>query len=259
MAFYRAGLSGRVTEMATEGLGVAGGFIAGGILGRQVENLIVPVPVTAGDSIGKKILAVAANNVPKIIAHGLMHKYDATSEGGRDATKALMGSVAYDVLLRIANKGVNPASVELGGYRVLGNGSGLDQGTTQRLIQENSILRTELNKAMQKLASGYSAGQKQPAPVMALPNSTPNSMPGGVGPGGVGPGGDFKYGGSTSPAVEQRQRKYGAMPWTPDVMERERRFGAMPFQQDPVKTSREKKFGFMTYPSETPLSVFGMQ
>lgn len=241
MAFYRAGLSGRVTQAAEEGLGVAGGFIAGGILGRQFENLIVKVPVTAGDGLGKKLLAAAANNVPKIIGHSLMHKYDATSEGGRDATKALMGSVAYDLLLRIANKGVNPASVELGGYRVLGNGSGLDQNTSQRLIQENSILRTELNKAMQKLASGQ--------PVRTLPG----------GPGGVGPGGDFKYGGAPSPAVEQRQRKYGAMPWTPDVMERERRFGAMPFVQDPAKTSREKKYGFMTYPSETPLSVFGMQ
>ena len=186
-------------------------------------------------------MAAAANNVPKIIAHGLMHKYDATSEGGKDATKALMGSVAYDVLLRIANKGVNPASVDLGGYRVLGNGSGLDQGTTQRLIQENGILRTELNKAMQKLASGQE--------VRALPQY----------PRGPGSPSDFQYGGAPSPAVEQRQRKYGAMPWTPDVMERERRFGSMPYEQNPTKTSREKKYGFMTYPSETPLSVFGMK
>lgn len=240
MAFYRAGLSGRVSEMAEEGIGVAGGFIAGGILGRQFENALIKVPVTAGDTFSKKVLAAAANNIPKLVGHALMHKYDAGTEGTKDAAKALLGSVTYDVLLRIANKGVNPASVDLGGYRILGNGAGLNQSSVQRLIQENSILRTELNKAMQKLAGGN---------IRAMP----------VNPDMPGAGGDFKYGGFTSPAVEQRQRRYGAMPWTPDVMERERRFGAMPFEQSPTKTSREKRFGFMTYPSETPLSVFGMQ
>lgn len=237
MAFYRASFTGKVSEMAEEGFGVAGGFIAGGILGRQFENALIKVPVTATDGVGKKFLAAAANNVPKIVGHALMKKYDAGSEGTKDAAKALLGSVAYDVLLRIANKGVNPASVDLGGYRILGNGAGLNQSSVQRLIQENSVLRTELNKAMQKLAGGQ---------VRTLPGVPDSSR-------------DFQYGGPPSPAVEYRQRKYGAMPWTPDVMERERRFGAMPFEQNPTKTSREKKYGFMTYPSETPLSVFNMQ
>ena len=241
MAFYRAGLVGKVSQMAEEGFGTAGGFIAGGILGRQFENALIKVPVTAADGFAKKLMAAAANNVPKIVGHMAMSKYDAVSEGGKDASKALLGSVAYDLLLRIANHGVNPASVDLGGYRILGGGTGLNQASTQRLIQENSILRTELNKAMQKLAGGNV--------VRTLPGVP--DIPG--------RGGDFRYGGFTSPAVEQRQRRYGAMPWTPDVMERERSFGAMPFEQNPTKTSREKRFGFMTYPSETPLAVFNMQ
>lgn len=239
MAFYRAGLSGKVSEMAEEGFGVAGGFIAGGIIGRQFENALIKAPVTAVDTFGKKILAATANNGPKIAAWALMKKYDAGSEGTKDAAKALLGSVAYDLLLRVANRGVNPASVDLGGYRILGNGAGLNQASVQRLVQENSILRTELNKAMQKLAGGN---------VRAMP----------VNPDTPGAGGDFKYGGPPSPAVENRQRRYGAMPWSPDVMERERRFGAMPFEQNPTKTSREKRYGFMTYPSETPLSAFNM-
>lgn len=243
MAYYRAGLSGRFTEGAEEAFGVAGGFIAGGILGRQFENALIKVPVTVVDSWSKKALAAAANNLPKIIGHELMKKYDAGSEGTKDAAKALLGSVAYDLLLRVANHGVNPAAVDLGGYRILGNTGALDQGTTQRLIQENGILRTELNKAMQRLAGG-AGGQG----VRSLPN-----------PDRPGRAGDFQYGGAVSPAVGERQRKYGAMPWTPDVMERERRFGAMPFEQSPTKTSREKKYGFMTYPSETPLAAFGMQ
>ena len=254
MAFYRAGLPGKISQMTEEGVGVAGGFIAGGIVGRQFENALVRVPVTATDNFGKKVLAATANNAPKIAAWALMNKYDAGSEGTKDAAKALLGSVTYDVLLRIANHGVNPASVDLGGYRILGNGAGLNQGSVQRLIQEKSILRAELNKAMQKLAGGSvgvgpvgSAGSvgsgMRTLPVPDMP----------------GRGGDFQYGGPPSPAVEQRQRRYGAMPWTPDVMERERKYGAMPFEQNPAKTSREKKYGFMTYASETPLAVFGMQ
>lgn len=241
MAFYRTGTLGKVSEMAEEGLGVAGGFIAGGILGRQFENALVKVPVTVTDGLGKKVWAAAANNVPKIVGHVLMKKYDAGTEGTKDAAKALLGSVVYDLLLRVANKGVNPASVELGGYRILGNGAGLNQASVQKLIQENSILRTELNKVMQKLVGGTMGVRSLPVP----------DLPG--------RGGDFQYGGAPSPAVGERQRRYGAMPWTPDVMERERRFGAMPFEQNPTKTSREKKYGFMTYPSETPLKVFGMQ
>jgi len=241
MAFYRAGPLGKISEMAEEGFGVAGGFIAGGILGRQFENALVKVPVTAADSFGKKLYAAAANNVPKVVTRSLLTKYDAGATGTKDASKALLGSVAYDLLLRIANKGVNPASVDLGGYRILGNGAGLNQASVQRIIQENSVLRTELNKAMQKLAGNG----------VRIPGMVSPDMPG--------RGGDFQYGSVQSPAVQNRQRKYGAMPWTPDVMERERRFGAMPFEQNPSKTSREKRYGFMTYPSETPLAVFNMQ
>lgn len=232
MAFYRErGLRELGTEISTEGIGIGGGFIVGGAVGRQVENILFKTPVTPDSTITNKVGAWAANNGAKALLYLLAKQYDAKTAITNEATKALAGSIVYDTVLRVVNKGYNPADVNLGGYRILGeNGT---PAQMQKVVQENSLLRTELNKALQKLAQA--------------PNAPGSSA-------------DFKYGGAPSPAVAERQRAYGSMPLTPDVAERQRKYGAMPFEQSPEKSSRERKYGFMSYGAETQsAATFGMQ
>lgn len=261
MAFYRErGLRQLSEEIGTEGIGIGGGFIVGGVIGRQVENMLLKTPVTDISPVKDKLVAWFANNGAKAALYSFARRYDAKSGITREATKALAGSIVYDTILRIANHGYNPADVSLAGYRILGSQS-MGGAKVQQLFQENTLLRTELNKALQKLASIPNVTRLQESPGYRGPDTST----------------DFKYGGAPSPAVEERQRQYGSMPWTPDVMERERRFGsmpfeqsqnvvnrqrrygAMPFEQSPEKTTREKKYGFMSYAGETPLASFGMQ
>ena len=231
MAFYRErGLKDLSTEIGTEGIGIGGGFILGGAVGRQVENMIFKTPVTSDSTIGNKIMAWAANNGAKAAIYLLAKHYDAKSPVTHEATKALAGSIVYDTVLRVANHGYNAADVNLSGYRILGENGSPEQ--LNNIVQENQLLRTELNKALTKLAT--------------MPG-TPDSSA------------DFRYGGAPSPAVAERQRQYGSMPTTPDVYERQKKYGAMPFEQEPGKTSRERHFGFMTNPSEkVTVERFGM-
>ncbi len=229
MAFYRErGLKELSKEIGTEGIGIGGGFIVGGVVGRQVENMVFKTPVTEHSPISNKLMAWAANNGAKAAVYLIAKHYDANSPVTHEATKALAGSIVYDTVLRLANHGYNAADVNLAGYRILGENSNSEQ--LNKVIQENSLLRTELNKALGKLAS--------------MPASPDSSA-------------DFKYGGAPSPAVAERQRQYGSMP-TPDVMERQRKYGSMPFEQSPPKTNRERAYGFMSYPSEKSLEHFGM-
>ncbi len=52
-----------------------------------------------------------------------------------------------------------------------------------------------------------------------------------------------------SPAVEQRERRYGAMPFqqSPDTLVRQRHYGSMPFEQSPDVLKRERRFGSMGF------------
>lgn len=247
MAYYRdRGLIELGNEIVTEGIGIGGGFIAGGLVGRRVENLLIKTPVDPSSTLAQKLTAWAVNNGSKAVLYVLSKHYDYKTEITREATKALAGSIVYDTILRLANDGYNPASVSIGSYRILGSN---DPAVLQRTLQENSLLRTELNKALQRLAGiDRPLAEKINAEIQSNP-ARPDSPQ------------DFKYGGDISPAVANRQRNYGAMPWTPDVMERQRRYGAMPFEQNPSKTNRERAFGFME-PHETRTNVaqmFNMQ
>ena len=238
MAFYRErGLRELTTEVTHEGVGTGGGFIVGGVVGRQVENMLFKTPVTDTSPISSKLLAWIANNGAKGIVYVLAKHYDAESEFARNATKALAGSIVYDTVLRIANHGYNPAEVNLAGYRILGNEAGMNPEKVQKLIQENTLLRTDLNKALQKLAGVY-----RPAERFAgnIPGSEPwegnPDLPG-----------QIRYGGPYTPAVEERQRKYGAMPFqqNPVAIERQRKFGAMDgmgFKPDAKDTTIAKMF-----------------
>lgn len=138
-----------------EGLGVALGLLGAGFVGRQVQNRVkTDAEVAAAPTITNYAYAWGGNNVPKLAMWYLLRKY-ATSEVTIDAKKAVAGSVVFDTLMRIFHNGQNPATAEIGGYQILGNGEDTIQGAgatdIQRLIQENGALRAELNKALQRL------------------------------------------------------------------------------------------------------------
>ena len=246
MAFYRErGLKELTSEVTHEGVGIGGGFIVGGVVGRQVEKMLFKTPVTDMSPISSKVLAWLANNGAKGAVYLLAKHYDAGSEFAKEATKALAGSIVYDTVLRVANHGYNPADVSLAGYRILGSEAGMEPEKVQKLVQENTLLRTELNKALRRLAGVNTSPQINASPYRArerFAGNIPGSEPWGGNPDMPG---QIRYGGPPSPAVAERQRKYGAMPTSADVLERERRYGAMTFQQDPVKTERQRRFGSM--------------
>lgn len=207
MAFYRdRGIMDITKEIANEGLGIGGGFIAGGLVGRQVENLIVPTPVGPSSTLGQKLLAWAANNGSKAALYVIAKSYDGHTDMTKKATEAIAGSIVFDTIMRLANNGYNPASATIGGYQVM---EGLDPKKVQSLIQENSVLRTELNKALQQLAGAKGLG---------FPSS-PN------------------------PVDAARQRKYGAMPSNPTELERQKKYGSM--INGPGAIHRQEHFGFM--------------
>jgi hypothetical protein len=147
---------GEVQEaLTTSGVGVAGGLVLGGAIGRFVQNKVKSdADVTAAPTIGNYAMAWGGNNVPKLALWYLTRRY-ASSELTIDGRKALMGSVVFDTLMRLLNKGINPASAYIGTYQVLGSSEpgqgGAPAGDVQKLIQENSALRAELNKALERL------------------------------------------------------------------------------------------------------------
>lgn len=139
-----------------EGLGVAVGLIGAGFLGRRVQNyFITDAQVTADPTLMNYVKAWAGNNGPKLALWYFMRDR-ARSELTIDAKKAVAGSVVFDTIMRGFNKGTNPATAIVGGYEVLGNGGRMQaagtSGDVQRVIQENSALRTELSHALQRLA-----------------------------------------------------------------------------------------------------------
>jgi hypothetical protein len=173
------------TSLVAEGAGVTGGFLLAGFVGRQVQDRVKSdAAVIASPTATNKIMAWGANNVPKLVVWYLLKKYTTVEPGEVltpvkeatvDAKKAVAGSIVFDTLVRLSKDGINPAEIDLFGYRLLGSGSSesqksvqsSSQADTQRLIQENSALRAELNKALQRLATPAVPAQAQPAPVAA--------------------------------------------------------------------------------------------
>lgn len=188
--------------LSTEGLGVALGFLGAGFIGRQAQKYLkTDAEVTAAPTAQNYAMAWGGNNIPKIAGWYLLKKYDARTEMTEDIKKAFMGSVVFDTVMRVMNKGTNPASASIGGFDVLGGpGSIMTAGgnvNVQKLIQENTALRAELNKALSGRASG----------LYGLPDGSDarrrrfGSMITGADPIGL----------QTAPAVYQRQKKYGIM------------------------------------------------
>lgn len=111
MAEYRERLN--YGEMAKGAFEIGGSFIINGFAGRYTENIVKP-NVTPVSSTPDKILAGAANNVPKVALYYILNKLNL-----KGAAAAAMGSLGYDVLIRLTNHGINPASIYINQYRVL--------------------------------------------------------------------------------------------------------------------------------------------
>jgi hypothetical protein len=146
----RVPLGDVATTIVKEGGAVVGGLGVAGVAGRQVENMFMGLtPVTPTSSTTDKVKAALANNIPKAIIYKLL-----AGKGGmyEDVRKGVVTSGAFDILMRLTNSGVNPASATIMGYQVLGhdnaiaNVGGADPATVNRLVQENAGLRAELSK-----------------------------------------------------------------------------------------------------------------
>lgn len=291
------------TALASEGIGVAGGFLGAAFVGRQVENILVKTPVTEASSATEKIVAWVANNAPKVGLWYLLRDYAVhpgeevtpTKEIASDARKAMSGSLVFDTVLRLANHGVNPATVNLWGYQIMtGNEKQAPQADVQRLIQENSALRAELNKALQRLAAPaptpaiapvhahqpqapvhVSVHPQQPVRTAAVPRAAPApaQAPAPVvryqpvqaatpAPRAVAPAPVVRYQPVQTqqpPAVYDREKEYGFMQ-PPAVEERERRYGFMQYETTPPAVQeRQRKYGFASMSEEKDIAkVFGM-
>lgn len=280
--------------LVTEGVGVGAGFIGASTVGRRFEDYLLtaaqkaeldPLAPPTSASWSTIIKAWAYNNIPKLGGWYLLRRYTPdvaetrTQEMLIDAKKAVAGSIVFDTLLRTTNHG-KPVH-DPGSYKLLGGSgepirSAAPQADVQRLIQENSALRTELNKALQRLAAPTPAPQpvyvQAPAPVAApvqvqaapvRPSPVVNVAPIQAAPAPAAPVVRYQPAAASAPVakaaspvvrVEQQQ------PVPPAIAERERRFAFMPTYNAPPEVSeREKKYGFAGKSSEKEIAtMFGM-
>lgn len=277
------------TSLVSEGAGVTGGFLLAGFVGRQIQDRVKSdTAVTASPTATNKIMAWTANNVPKLALWYLLKKYAAVEPGEAltpmkeatvDAKKAVAGSIIFDTLVRLSKGGINPAAIELFGYRLL-SGSEPEKSVQsssadiQRLIQENSALRAELNKALQRLAQPpLPAPVAQPAPQVAMPppvQAAPMVQAQYPQVYQQAPPPVIRYQPVTPPVVSYTPaqpapahravaQEVAAQPVPPAVSERERKYGFMNFEQTPpVVEERQNKFGFMKGGEKDIASMFGM-
>jgi hypothetical protein len=210
------------TAIIKEGGAVTGGLLLAGFAGRQAENLLMGItPVTPTSTFIDKAKAAGANLAPKVVGWYLLRGRTGAAE---DARKGFVTSAAFDLLMRLTNSGVNPATATVMGYQVLGDGSivstgGVDTGTVQRLVQENGMLRSELAKLK------GSEIKVQQIPYAAQTPMDPR-LPPYVGSGAISPAERerrFAFmqpaipGVSRPPGVSERDRRYGFASGTPDM------------------------------------------
>ncbi len=247
------------STLATEGIGVGAGFIGASTIGRRIEDYLMGTTIIIpASSITDKVKGWAYNNVPKVLIWYLLRNYASVAPGepmttGKeilvDAKKAIAGSVAFDTILRLVNSGVpvhDPSGYKLLGGQNTGANKTLApapapapaqanlQADVQKLIQENSALRTELNKALQRLASTPAPAPfvqtPAPAPFVQTPPAPYVQTPPVVRYQPVAPVAQAIPVRAQQPEIpayypEIRERKYGFMETPPGVAERERRYG----------------------------------
>lgn len=244
------------TALASEGLGVTGGFLAAGIVGRQIQDRIKAdgAIVTTTD----KIMAWSANNIPKLGMWYLLKKYapvepgeilTPVKEATVDAKKAVAGSIIVDTLIRLSNGGKNTGTISIFGYEVMTGSpetkSASSSADTQRLIQENSALRAELNKALQRLAQPPLQAPTAPAPVAQAQSQVVQQAPPVI-----------RYQPVTPPTpVAPVHKAEATEEMAPVPQERQKRYGFM--EQAPVQ-ERQTRYGFMKGEEKDIASMFGM-
>lgn len=256
------------TTAVVEGGGVALGFLGAGATGKYFENTFKK-GVTRTSPLSDKIVAWAANVTPKVGVWYLLKKIgpkdprvvkDLGELAIVDAKKASVASIVVDGLMRVSNGGAPGAGFKLFGIDMLtgesGNGNVQQvqqmQGNIQRVIQENSALRGQLNQALQRLATAP-AIPAAPAPVITVTQMPPDH--------------DRAYGMmQTTPEAENRRKAYQAMdPFvSPDGTPRRKEFGTME-SVPPAISERNRQFGAMNKAdfnfageSEGVAAAFGM-
>ncbi len=210
-----------VTGTATEGGAVVAGLFGGGFIGKQIENMVKTGVVPTSPTMDK-LMAYVANNGPKLALWYLVRKEGAQYLKGydKDVGKGLLASVMLDTVVRANNNFAPTPLFQLFGYDVLGtptagaNATPQMQQNMQKVLQENSSLRAQLNSALQRVASASPNVTVTPVRTAAQIPSPP-------------PDHDRAYGMmQTTPEAEDRRKKFGAM--TPPIEdERNRRFSAM--------------------------------
>lgn len=192
MAEYREKVS--IGEAAKDTAMIGGGFIVAGFAGRYVEEKAKP-GVTAASSTTDKVIAGAANNAPKLALYYLLSKVKMTG-----AAAAMVGSVGYDVLIRLTNQGINPANinVNIGGkaYRIMNN-------------QPPQFAQMPVTPTVLERERRYGAMPFEQSPVIVDRQRRFGSMI------------------PEGPGVLDNPRRYGAMPFEQhiDKTERERKYG----------------------------------
>ena len=196
-----SGVGDTTYHVLQEGAGVGIGFGVGGYTGHFFESRYAP-NVDGFSSTGDKIKALAVNNIPKLALWvGMKMKGPESAKDMSDmmwlnARKGVAGSIGLDVGLRLINN-LAPPDLNMG-RKVLG------QKDAQRLIQENTALRENYNKALAKL-SEVTGMQIQP-PKARLATQSP---PGSPASGDLQTPRQKKYAFMPGPAA--RQRKYNFM------------------------------------------------
>ncbi len=177
-----------------EGGAVTGGLLVAGFAGRQAENMLMgATPVTPTSTLADKVKAAVANLAPKVAGWYLLRGRTGAAE---DARKGFVTSAAFDLLMRLTNSGVNPATATVMGYQVLGLNAG--DANVQKLVQENVVLKAELNKAIKQLAGSGLRVQEVPAP---SPPPYPLTT--------TAPARHEEFGFMEGPRVKARQRDFG--------------------------------------------------
>ena len=228
-----------VTGTATEGGAVVAGLFGAGFLGKQVENM-VKKGVTAASPTMDKLMAYAANNAPKLALYYIVRKEGDKYLKGleKDVGKGALASVVLDTVVR-ANHSFAPYPIlDMFGYNFMvepsPNNTPQMQANMQKVLQENSSLRAQLNSALQRVAS-------------ASPNVTVTPV---------------RSAAQIPPPPPDHDRAYGMMQTTPEAEDRRRNFGAM---TPPIEDERNRRYSQMNKPkmnfagdSESVASQFGM-
>lgn len=238
-------------NVAVEGGSVVAGLLGAGVIGKQIEKNIG----TAGSklvgptsTLTDKLIAYAANNGPKLAAWYLLKKEGKSVLGAytEDVEKGIVASFALDTVVRLSNSGV-PKGITLWGYDVMGNGMQTSnvtpqmQENMQKVLQENSSLRQQLNGALQRAASAPSPIQaaspvRSITPIQSAPQVIAQPPP-------------------------DHDRRFGMMQTTPEAEERRKNYGAM---TPPLEDERNKKYSSMKAQfnfagdSQSTATAFGM-